>query len=229
MIMRFVRLAGACWLVSLALSPAAGARLTDRHGAFHACYNKKSGVLRLVKAGKRCRRGESGIAFSQNGQSGSPGRNGANGANGTNGLNGAAVAARARSIAPLTLSNSPQDDPLTGNTWTQQAGELDVLFGQVMVSNPTGCTDIVIAGPPPTSVPGSMSGEIDVDGNPVATFISFPGGVGPTPTPVSVTPAAIFEPTASTPHTVTVKAQDNCNSGTHFVLNSVSIDVMAAR
>jgi hypothetical protein len=196
-------------LACLSATSAGAAGFTDRQGALHACVDKKTGALRLVHPGKRCRRGEKSVTFNQKGQPG---------------LNGTSITARPRSSGPLTLSNTPQDDPLTARHWSQQADELDVAFVQLVFSNPSNCQDQISAGPPPIDFPATASGEIDLNGARLATFSAL--GVGLTPTPTQVI-APIFEPGAVTGQTLTVKAQDNCNTGGHIVLNSLTIDVAA--
>lgn len=54
-------------------------------GSINGCYKKKTGVLRVVKSGLRCRRGERRIAWSQKGV---PGQAGAKGAAGDTGPKG---------------------------------------------------------------------------------------------------------------------------------------------
>jgi len=52
------------------------------------CYQKGSGVLRVAKAGKRCRRGEAALSWNQQGLPGLPGQPGATGATGPAGPKG---------------------------------------------------------------------------------------------------------------------------------------------
>ena len=64
--------------------------LTDAGGAFHGCVSKRSGVLRVVRRGTPCRRGESAISWAQHGVRGARGARGATGAAGAKGDTGAA-------------------------------------------------------------------------------------------------------------------------------------------
>jgi hypothetical protein len=192
--------------------------------AFHACVNKQTGAIRLVGARARCRRGEKSITFAQQGKPGTNGQNGAPGQPGTNGQNGTSVVLRPRTGGSTNLTTSPTAVPVTPNQWTQQAGELDVLYVQATVTNSAGCQDQIAPGPPPINFPASASIEIDVNGVMLASVGVFASSASPVTQTVS---APIFDPAAATPQTVTVKAQDNCNTGGHMVLNSVGIDVAA--
>ena len=64
-------------------------------GRISGCYVKKTGNLRVIKSGGKCRKGERKLVWSQTGPPGVPGQNGANGQNGENGQNGAPGTARA--------------------------------------------------------------------------------------------------------------------------------------
>src|SRR6476660_9785840 len=69
-------------LACVALAAPAGAT------TYTGCVNKRSGALRIVAKGKKCKRSERRIKLAGEGpagRDGAPGRNGANGANGTNG------------------------------------------------------------------------------------------------------------------------------------------------
>lgn len=233
-LIRACSLAGAL-VASFVLTGAAAAQIPDGNGVYHACLNKKTGALRLVDPGRRCRRGEQAITFNQSGpagkdgKDGSNGTNGANGANGTNGTNGAngqngtTIVDRARSTGQLNTTGSAQDDPLTANTWTQQAGELDEFFGQASISNPSACT-MSAAG---IAIQGQLTALVYADGVQVGSFFGSPAST--TPTVVAMTPTILWEPTAATAQTLTVRASDNCTSGGHMVLNSVALDVAAMR
>lgn len=69
-------------LAAIAAKKPSGSQIT-------ACYSKKSGALRVVKAGKRCKRGERKIAWTKNGARGTRGIRGARGSQGPEGGNGA--------------------------------------------------------------------------------------------------------------------------------------------
>jgi hypothetical protein len=63
-------------------------------GKLQACVNEEGG-LKLLKAGKHCRKGQKTVAWSMTGPAGAKGANGAAGAQGAAGANGAAGAAGA--------------------------------------------------------------------------------------------------------------------------------------
>ena len=56
-------------------------------GALHACANGE-GVIRLVKPGKKCKKGQTAVAWNQTGPKGAAGAKGATGAAGAPGTNG---------------------------------------------------------------------------------------------------------------------------------------------
>ena len=70
-----------------------------------ACYAKKSGALRVVKAGKRCKRGERKIAWTKNGARGTRGIRGARGSQGPEGGNGARGATGPAGVAGAPGAN----------------------------------------------------------------------------------------------------------------------------
>lgn len=69
-------------------SYAAVSGIPGSDGQLHGCYSKSSGSLRLVKSGKKCRKGEKAIAWSQRGARGVAGASGATGATGAGGPQG---------------------------------------------------------------------------------------------------------------------------------------------
>src|SRR4051794_10472909 len=80
---------GALALV-IALGGVGIASITGSDGVINACYAKKSGAVRVVKAGKKCAKGEKPISWNQQGPQGPPGAQGAPGAQGTPGAQGVA-------------------------------------------------------------------------------------------------------------------------------------------
>jgi hypothetical protein len=72
----------------LAMTGFAAAAIPDAGGAIHGCYQKRTGILRVIGAGKRCSKGEKPISWNQKGPRGRDGSNGTNGANGSNGTPG---------------------------------------------------------------------------------------------------------------------------------------------
>jgi hypothetical protein len=64
------------------------AAIPDRNGVIHACYKKKKGALRVVRAGKHCSRRERPLAWNQRGRTGPRGRTGSRGRTGRTGSRG---------------------------------------------------------------------------------------------------------------------------------------------
>jgi hypothetical protein len=71
------------------------------------CYSKKTGVLRVVKGGKRCKRAERKIAWVKNGVRGARGPRGAQGQSGTDGTAGPRGATGAAGVAGPQGANGP--------------------------------------------------------------------------------------------------------------------------
>jgi Collagen triple helix repeat (20 copies) len=59
--------------------------IPGRNGVIHGCYQKRTGTLRVMAAGKRCRRSEKAIAWNQKGAQGQPGVQGIQGQPGPKG------------------------------------------------------------------------------------------------------------------------------------------------
>jgi hypothetical protein len=75
--------------VVLAAGGFAVAAIPEGDGTINGCYAKKSGALRVVPAGKKCRKGELPLSFSQKGDPGAAGPAGPAGAKGDPGATGA--------------------------------------------------------------------------------------------------------------------------------------------
>jgi hypothetical protein len=80
---------GALALV-IALGGVGIAAIPGSDGVVNACYSKKSGAVRLVKAGKKCNKGEKATSWSQEGPAGPAGPAGPQGAQGAQGSQGVA-------------------------------------------------------------------------------------------------------------------------------------------
>ena len=166
------------------------------------------------------------------GPQGVPGKNGTNGTNGTNGLNGSAVILRATGGPATTIggggSGTPVMVPMTNNTWTQQPGETDLVYGTTTITPPGSC-----------SGGGGFLGRVLIDGKtPGALGVDFgamitgaPGTSALTVSPLWLQSGAfvtnqliVFEVSSATPHTLTATVQDNCTSGgERFTLNSINL------
>jgi hypothetical protein len=132
------------------------------------------------------------------------------------GSTSAAVQLRALSTGTVTAPHGASTSvPLSGASWTQAAGDLDLVVGSVTLQTPSACT-------------GSFGNAlvINVDGK-ATTF-----GLAPT-TPASssvtlpISVAGIMEPAASTSHTITAALANACTkSGEDFTVNNVKLDVV---
>jgi hypothetical protein len=157
----------------------------------------------ILQRGPRGRRGPRGFR----GPKGAPGDPGASGPA------GAEVLARARATAPVAASGGAGADvPLTGNTWSQAAGEDEIVFGTVTLQAPAACN----AGMDYFSVP------IYLDGSLVSSFSAYSP---PSGTTTFVLPLA-FAPAADTSHTLVAKAQESCTSGSHYTVTDLKLDVL---
>ena len=149
------------------------------------------------------------------GDTGPPGPQGQPGAKGETGPAGTAIVARVRSTGAVTPASpgSFEAVPLTGNTWTQAADEMNTAWLRAEVTN-NSCSGIF-----PT-----VQWRIKVDG----TEVPLLGGQG-NPSPIWGAVPISFEPGAETPRTLTVEAQHGCSTSGSFTVNSVAINVIANR
>lgn len=67
---------------------AATGGIPGSNGVIHSCYQKSHGALRVVPAGRRCRRSEKALAFNQRGRQGPAGARGLQGKQGVRGKQG---------------------------------------------------------------------------------------------------------------------------------------------
>jgi hypothetical protein len=157
------------------------------------------------------------------GDKGDSGAQGQAGAPGQDGKNGGAVTARAReSGSDVTVpggSLSEVNVPLTGDTWTQGANELDQIFVQVTVTSPATCTGFI---------PG-MAVTARVDGQPIvgAGPNQFGFGTPSSSSTVGGLGGFLMEPGADTPHTLTLVIRNFCDTGQDYTLTAAAIDVGA--
>ena len=133
--------------------------------------------------------------------------------------------ARARSVAPFTVtaSNTNENDPLSGATWTQKAEEVNQIEGVATVTAPS---------EPQCASGGSGFGfmvlTVSVGGSEVATLRDAVGNSQTTVTaPFEILRPWLQEPGSDTSRTLTASVQDEC-TGTHYTINSIGIDVMGA-
>ena len=179
----------------VALGGAAFAAIPDSSGEIHGCFKKANGDLRLVDSAVSCRSSEKAIAWNQQRPPGS---------------GGGAVVARPRSETPQTATNSLADYPLADNTWTQQAGETDLVFAEIEATPPADCGGI-----------SAVRAEISINGQ----VVGFAAQVGPSAFK-DIGSGVLFEPGSATGRTATVRIQDDCTTGQHFTVNSVKVVVL---
>jgi hypothetical protein len=206
------------------------ATIPDNGGLIHGCYSNKNGLLRIVDS-TACRTSETAINWNQQGVPGPPGPKGDTGATGASGPPGAAVATHVRSTGSVASAASGAPVPwqqLTGSSWTQKAGETNVLYGQVTINIPSAC-DGFGSGALTVKVDGMNAGNASTIaagptlGSSVRVPINFPP-----PGAFGYIGGAFVAPTADTPHTVTAQVTDSCGgAGQHFTFDSLGIDVVS--
>ena len=154
---------------------------------------------------------KSGTFAGANGPSGPAGATGPQGAPG-----GASVGLRSRSSGSVSAGNSASTPvPLSTNTWTQQANELDLIAGTMTVQLPASCT-------------GSFGNAlvISVDGAPT-TFAAAPTAPASGTLTIPFTVGTLGEPGQDTPHTMTASFGNSCTkSGESFTVSNVKLDVI---
>jgi hypothetical protein len=193
------------------------------------------------------------------GSAGSIGTRGEPGLQGSPGTNGTAVVARPRSVASVeTASTNPhtptfKGDALAGAAWTQGPPELEQFMGEVEMTAPAEAQCGAGTGLAPNG--GSAVVIVELNGSVVAEARSLAGKTAAThvaqlkwttaketfesglafaflqeTTPVLIVP----DPGASTPRTLTAKVADDCGfenvqTGGHFTVNFITVDVLGAR
>jgi hypothetical protein len=150
------------------------------------------------------------LARGPRGPRGLPGKRGPRGKRGPQGPRGAAVVARARSVGAIT---TPGDDPLTGNTWVQKAGEDDLVLGTITYQSPPQCTGQAY-----------LNVGVYLDGSPIGSFLVF-NLLTPGATALFGTELYVFEPGADTPRTLTARVSSGCQE--RFTVTTLKLDVAA--
>jgi hypothetical protein len=217
-----------------------GAAKRGKHAAKKKKHSKKKSSVNVKCASTL-------YCKSHSGPTGPAGPQGAPGAPGAPGAKGYAIVARARSLGPLVTAEcvvgSPpgttcpnQDDPLAGNTWTQQPTESDHLIGSVTYTQPSSACTQAGSGSPPA---GQLTLNVLLDGKVVGSgFVpnSSAGNAGSTSTIsiqfggfYSTDTSDVLETGTANNHTLTVSASDTCDApaGAHYTVNSVALDVEA--
>jgi hypothetical protein len=194
-----------------------------------ACVKTANGRPRIVTFGSQCKKGEDALTWNQQGQpgpQGPAGPHGPPGPPGPPGMSGASVVARIRWSGSVSLTNDsthPTTIPITNNTWTQAANELDQLTGQFTISAvPTDCNggpnsggSVVLTGGIPTPA-GGLAGFANPANNPA-------------PLANQGNPILTFEPGRPTTRTFTATAFDSCNGPGHIAVTSIAVDVIGFR
>jgi Collagen triple helix repeat (20 copies) len=160
--------------------------------------------------GPRGPRGPRGLR----GRPGPLGPQGAQGDQGPQGLQGTAIVARARAAGAVATASYPgSDDPLSGNTWVQGSTEDDVVLGSITFELPAQCSTFSMS---------FFRVDMYLDGTATASFQTFAGQGSSTSTfeiPLEVAPGA------QTQHTLTAKVVDTCNTGAHFAVTDLKLDI----
>jgi hypothetical protein len=105
--------------------------------------------------------------------------------------------------------------PLSGGSWTQAAGDLDLVVGSVTLQTPATCT-------------GSFGNAlvINVDGN-ATTFAIAPTAPASSTVTMPIAVAGIMEPGASASHSVTASLANSCTkAGEDYTVSNVKLDVV---
>jgi hypothetical protein len=151
------------------------------------------------------------------GSAGPAGPTGAAGPAGAAGRDGSAsVQIRALGTGTVAAPHGATTSvPLSGASWTQASGELDLLVGSVTLQTPSTCT-------------GSIGNAlvVSVDGT-ATTFALAPTAPASATVTVPVVVAGIMEPTASISHTISAALANSCTkSGEDFTVTDVKLDVV---
>jgi hypothetical protein len=104
---------------------------------------------------------------------------------------------------------------LSGASWTQAPGELDLLVGSVTMQTPATCT-------------GSIGNAlvVNVDGT-ATTFALAPSAPASSTVTVPIAVAGIMEPTASSSHTITASLANSCTkAGEDYTVTGVKLDIV---
>ncbi|HEV7864533.1 MAG TPA: hypothetical protein VGR20_17625 [Acidimicrobiia bacterium] len=125
------------------------------------------------------------------------------------------ISARARGKSTLAKHGGSTDIPLSGNTWTQAADEVELLAGTVVISNPGTCT-------------GGFGNALtlSVDGNPT-TFAAAPPAFKAGTATIPFVIGTLSEPGRDTDHKLTAAFGNACTkNGEDYTVKDVKIDVL---
>jgi hypothetical protein len=105
--------------------------------------------------------------------------------------------------------------PLNGGSWTQAAGELNLVVGAVKLTTPPACT-------------GSIGNAfvVSVDGA-ATTFAVAPTAPASSTLTIPIVVAGLMEPSGSASHTMTASLANSCTkAGEDFTVTDVKLDVV---
>jgi hypothetical protein len=129
---------------------------------------------------------------------------------------GAVVGLRARFTGTLTAPKGASTNvPVSGNTWTQAANELNMITGSVTLQIPASCT-------------GSFGNAVvaSVDGTP-ASYAAAPTAPASGTVTMPFVVGTVMEAPQATPHTLTLAFGNSCTKdGESFTVSDVKIDVV---
>jgi hypothetical protein len=157
----------------------------------------------------------------RNGANGAPGDNGpagAPGATGPAGQNGnGSVVLRSQSTGSVTAAHGATTPiPLSGNSWTQGASDLNLIAGSFTIKTPPACT-------------GSFGNSvlISVDGT-TTTFGVAPYAPASSNVTVPIAVGSLMEPGSGTPHQITASLVNSCTKdGEDFSVTGAKLDVLS--
>jgi hypothetical protein len=205
--------------VSLVLvGGAAWASIPDSGGVIHGCYlttgpPQARGAVRVIdtEAGQTCASGEVAISWNQEGPQGATGPAGADGATGPAGATGATgpegPAGPSGSVVTRVRMDVPLDDPgeapkVVQVDFTQLAGHVVLITGQLFSTDTSGCDN-------------GVSANVDIGGVRIG---DFPTVLGSSPTlyrGIVGIGEYLFEPEAATERHLSVQVNDRCGATTN--------------
>jgi hypothetical protein len=121
----------AALVLAVAATTTVWASIPEPDGSIHSCYSKKGGKLRVVNAGKACKKKERSLAWSQAGPPGPPGPAGAVGTAGPKGAIGP-KGAKGDPGGPGNVYTASGFDELSTNV-TRTLGALGLPAGRYLV------------------------------------------------------------------------------------------------
>jgi hypothetical protein len=131
----------------------------------------------------------------------------------------AGIIGRVRQASSVVAKHGAATDvPVSGNTWTQGADELELVSGTVLIHMPVGCTGAFV-----------NALTLSVDGKPV-TFASVPVVAAPggaSDQTIQFLVGTVSEPGHDTDHTLTAKFGNGCTrDGEDYGVKDLNVDVL---